>query len=226
MDVVSQIMGKIGVRYKKDYSGYVKPRGKSIAQRLTEAQDELLQMCQDKKGLADYEKFIPTLVLGAVMIQNGSAINENVMTAIVAAIDNDEWGNRQLERKLYLNDFKEILASYDHKTPTNEWVDHHAKFGIDDKDSLRGRFSLKTVMMALHYVKQFYSGRSWYGGTTIIYGSDGYALLMGVEFNEERTPELAVQGIQSLFEVPLFFTDKCELNIEEIDTEPKKQENV
>lgn len=219
MDMVSYIMGKIGAEMDDDTYKYKVKKGKSIAKRLTESQDELLAYCkrdgnktfQKKHG----EQCIATLVLGATMVRHGAAINAKTMKALINACDKDPWGNSELERKIYLEDFKEILANYDHKTPTDEWKDHGKEFGVDMNERMLGRFSAKVARMAHHYVRKFYGHKKWFGGLTYISSKSGHALLIGVKFDEERTPQNAVEALQGLFDVPLYITNAEELNVKE-----------
>lgn len=220
MDMISTIMGKIGAKHNDDTGEYsVRKNSQSIADRLTQQQDELLAYCK-KDGNQAFKKkhgeqYMATLVLGTVMVRHGAAINAKTMKAIVNACDKDPWGENELERRLYLEDFKDILAAYDHKTPTNEWKDHGKEFGVDMNERLRGRFSAKVAKMAHHYVKKFYGDKKWFGGLTYIMNKSGHALLIGVKFDEERTPQNAVEALQGLFEVPLYITDAEDLNIKE-----------
>ena len=210
MDLQDAIMSKIGLKQKKDYSGWVKPRsGGSIAQRLSNAQDDLLVMCEKKgKQLSrSGERYIPTLVLGVTLIQHGAVINPKVMKAIVTACDKDKWGEGNLERKIYLNDFKNILASYDHKTPTDECRDRKKEFGVGFEEFCKRNYSGNVANMALHHIREEFQEKKWYAGSELVFGAKGYHVLIDVRFNDKLTPKLAMSYLNELFEVPILFRD-------------------
>lgn len=222
MDMISEIMDMIGAKSGEGLHEYkVRKGSKPIADRLTEKQDELLAHCK-KDGSTAWKKkhgeqYIATLVLGAVMMRNGASINPKTMKALMNACDKDPWGKNELERRLYLEDFKDILSTYDHKTPTKEWKDHYAMFNIKGDEYIRGRFSSKVALMARYYLTKFYGDKEWCAGINLLFSKDGYALLIGVKFNEERTPEKAVDALQGLFEIPLFITDVDAFKLQEFD---------
>mgnify|MGYP005613934245 CR=1 FL=1 len=209
MDVVSMIQSRIKVRDKRNSSDWAEPKkGPSIAQRLSDVQDELLTMVDDHgKQCRDYERYIPALVLGSVMMRYGAAINAKVMKAILNACDKDAWAKQELERKMNIDDFKEILLAYDHKTPTKDWKDHGQKFGIDMDELIKGRFSSKVTEMAMAHLEKAYRDKPWFGGIHWIFSAGGHALLMGIRFDKKRTPDKARKEIHGLYEVPLFFYD-------------------
>lgn len=217
-DVISEIMDMIGAKMDDDTGDYkVRKGSKSIGDRLTEKQDELLAHCK-KDGSTTWmkkhgEQYIATLVLGALMVRNGASINPKTMKALINACDKDPWGKNELERRLYLEDFKDILSTYDHKTPTKEWKEHGKEFGVDFDEMCRRNFSPKVVAMARHYLMKFYGDKEWFGGLTTTFSRDGYSLLIGVKFDEKRTPQNAMEALQGLFEVPLFIIDAKELNL-------------
>lgn len=225
MDTISAIMGKIGAKEDEDTGEYALKDGGSIAERLAKRQDELLAYCKRDGSSAHKKKhgeqYIATLVLGALLVRHGAAINAKTMKALVNACDKDHWAQNELERRLYLDDFKEILATYDNKTPTKEYKDHGKEFGVDMDERIRGRYSSKVAAMAMHYVKKFYGDRQWFGGLVPIFSKGGHALLIGVKFTEERTPQNAMEALQGLFEVPLYITDAEELNTQEEPSEKK-----
>lgn len=219
MDVASMIQSRIKVKWKEDSFDWAEPKkGPSIAQRLTAAQDELLEMVENHgKERRAYERYIPTLVLGSVMINHGTAINAKVMKAILKACDKDAWAKQELERKMNIDDFKEILLAYDHKTPTKDWKDHAKEFDIDMDELIKGRFSSKVTEMAMAHLKKAYGNKSWFGGIHWIFSNDGHAILMGIRFDKKRTPDRARKEIHGLYEIPVFFYDanKAEVTLKE-----------
>ncbi len=217
MDVVSMIQGRIKVKQKANSFDWAEPKkGPSIAERLSAAQDELLEMVENHgKQCGDYERYIPTLVLGSALIGHGARINKKVMKAILTACDKDAWAKQELERKMNIDDFKEILLAYDHKTPTRDWKDHGKEFGIDMDELIRGRFSSKVTEMAMAHLEKAYGDKPWFGGIHWIFSNGGHAVLMGVRFDKKRTPDKARKEIHGLYEVPLFFYDASKVEITE-----------
>lgn len=228
MDMVSHIMEKIGAEYddnSKEGDYRIKDKKlrkeKTIASLLSENQDELLAFCK-KSGNTSHKKkygeqYIAILVLGSVMMKHGAAINSKTMKAILNACEKDPWGKNELERRICLDDFRDILSTYDHKTPTEDWKDNGAAFGVGYDELVRGRFSSKVALMARYYLKKFYGEKEWFAGINLIFSSGGYALLIGVKFTEERTPQLAIDALQGLFEVPLYLIDAEAFKQQEFD---------
>jgi len=217
MDVVSMIQDHVKVKSKKDSFDWAEPKkGPSIAQRLTATQDELLEMVEKHgKERRDYERYIPTLVLGSALIGHGAAINKKVMKAILNACDNDAWAKQELERKMNIDDFKEILLAYDHKTPTKDWKDHAKEFDIDMDELIKRRFSSKVTEMAMAHLEKAYGKKPWFGGIHWIFSDGGHAVLMGVRFDKKRTPNKVRKEIHGLYEVPLFFYDAGKMEVKE-----------
>lgn len=215
MDVVSMIQDHIKVKSKEDSFDWVEPKkGPSIAERLSAAQDELLEMVENHgKECREYERYIPTLVLGSVMMQYGAAINKKVMKAILTACNKDAWAKQELERKMNIDDFKEILLAYDHKTPTKDWKDHGKEFDIDMDELIRGRFSSEVTNMAMAHLTKAYGDKPWFADITPIFSNGGYAILMGVRFDKKRTPQKAREEIHGLYEIPVFFYDANKVNV-------------
>lgn len=124
---------------------------------------------------------------------------------------------QELERKMNIDDFKEILLAYDHKTPTKDWKDHAKEFDIDMDELIKGRFSSKVTEMAMAHLKKAYGNKSWFGGIHWIFSNDGHAIIMGIRFDKKRTPDRARKEIHGLYEIPVFFYDanKAEVTLKE-----------
>jgi hypothetical protein len=225
MDMIHNIMTMIDAEQDEDTGEFSVKDGDTIAERLTKRQDELLAHCK-KDGSSAWKKkygeqYIATLVLGTVMVRNGASINAKTMKALINACDKDPWGKNELERRIYLEDFKEILSAYDNKTPTKEWKENGKEFGVDFDEMCRRNFSQKVVKMARHYLMKFYGDKEWFGGLTTIFNGNGYALLIGVKFDDKRTPQNAAEVLKGLFDVPLYIIDANELKLEETKTTTK-----
>jgi len=213
-DYEAEIMGMIGAKYNDDNG---KKRDKYTADRpfadlFAEKQMQILAKFIRKK---DDERNIRLQVLGVLILKYGAPMKEEVRTVVMKACDDDEWGKTNLERRIYLNDFKGIVEKYDGKTPTDETIDHEKEFNVTDKDWLHGRLSSKMAMMALHYYRKHVESKKWMKKLDIGVSPGGYVIVMTVTDKFLRTVMKDEDFEWSLFEVPVVLLSEDELASEQ-----------
>lgn len=156
---------------------------------------------------------VETQVLGLILMAYGAKMSDRVRAAVLSACDHDEWSKEDLERRILVSEFRDIVESYgaDGKyVPTEATINYEARFGITDW--LHGRLSSKIATMALYYIHREYKDMPWYKDSTIIVNSSGYAILIGVT-NEDKLME-SLKSVFGVFEVPVFFCDGSEMRYE------------
>jgi len=203
-DAMAHVLHAAKIKRKLDDAGF-----KRAAQSLTEIQDDLI------KWAASYheaERNIAFQVIGVAMMKYGAAMSDTTRAEIIRACDTDDWAQHELERRIYIQDFKSIVMSYDNQTPTEESINHEERFGVTDEDWMKGKFSSNMAKMALHYIHQAYKDEDWYKDTTLCLNSGGYAILMGIIDDKDSTNfPYVINNVFGLFEVPVMFVDAKEM---------------
>lgn len=201
-DAMAHIMGKVG--RIKDV--------KKIADKLTAIQDDLIEWAIKAGDGFIVERYVSIQVVGVAMMKYGAKILPKNLKKIIRACDKDSWAKEELERRIYVQDFKSILESYDNETPTEETIDYETRFGVTYEDLVKGKFSSRTAKMALYYIHNEYKDEPWYKDTILCVNSGGYSILMGVVDDEEsKNFHYVINNVFGIFEVPILFCDGREM---------------
>lgn len=225
MDMEFEILKKVGVKFdKEDYKPVQNKR--EIRELLTKKQNVALATCRSEaKQHRKEERTIPIQVLGVLLMRYGCAINENVMSALLRSCKNDHWAKCSMERAVHVRQFEEILKSYDHKTPTNEYIDYKKTFGATGEDFLKRGFSGKVALMALHYVHHGWKKHSWYCDSKLIAGNDGWQVLVYYHQDKVKLNDL-IANDNRIFEVKICFIDSGCWNPNYKNEEEDKYKNM
>lgn len=192
----------------RDNCDYGKPRPE-FKHALESRQHQLVEKVVKASG--EYGRVIAAQVLGVLVINQGAKMGDAAKKLVLDACDNDEWAKRDLERKIYVSEFADIVRAYcdnPEPVPTKEYADWTKKYGLTQDDLNSPRLSGAMLQIAMGEVAEHLARKPWFEGVRFAVNSGGYRILVVVSekniLRDGGPSILSDEDIPSdLFEIPV-----------------------
>jgi hypothetical protein len=194
----------------KERCDYDKPRAEFKAALETR---QAMLLARVNKEVDPQSRAIGAQVLGVLMLNQGATMLTAVKDAVMAACSADEWASRDLERRIYVSDFRRIVESQfalgGACEPAREYDDWTKKYGVSQDDLDRPRTSGKVLNVAMCEIAEHLKCKPWFRGVHFAVNDAGYSMLLLLD---EKDVEAGAKDIlhdndvpPALFEIPVSF---------------------